>query len=130
MMFLCFIILYSFLMYGFSNLLVNGMGPYNCLDKFRSICHKHIPMVGEMLECMMCTSTNLGWVLSLTNFLLFPQLTFTPFTFLFHNEITYWYLILAFDALFTTGIVWVIHSFQDMCEKVANYFSNVEEEDE
>jgi hypothetical protein len=39
-------------------------------------------------------------------------------------------LILAFDALFTTGVVWVSHSFQDMCEKVANYFSNVEEEDE
>lgn len=130
MMFLCFIILYSFLMYGFSNLLVYGMGPYNVLDKFRNICHKYTPMIGEMLECMMCTSTNLGWILSLINLLLFPQLTFTPFTFLFANNMNYWYLILLFDALFTAGVVWFIHSIQEMCEKIGNYFSNTDNEDE
>ena len=127
---ICFLIAYSFFMYGFSNLLVNGMGPYDCLDKFRNTCHKHVPMVGNMLECMMCTSTNLGWVISLINLLLFPYLTFTPFTYMFGNDITYWYLILLFDALYTSGVVWVIHSFQDMCEKVANYFLNTDEKDE
>ena len=129
MIFIGFLFVYSFLTYGLSNLLVNGMGPFNCLHKLRALCHKYVPVIGEMLECMMCTSTNIGWVFSLINLCLFPAVTFTPFNLLFNNFTNYWYLIIIFDALYTTGIVWVIHSFQEMCEKIANYFANTNEDE-
>lgn len=130
MMMFCFIVLYSFMMYGLTNLLVYGTGPFDILLKGREFCNKRLPMIGKMLECMMCTSTNLGWLLSLINILVFPMLNLTPFVTLFGGLYEYWYLILVFDALFTTGIVWVIHSFQEMCENISNYFYNKNIEDE
>lgn len=129
MMFFCFIILYSVLMYGLSNLLIYGSGPFDILLVFRNVADKHIPMLGRMLKCMMCTSTNLGWLISIINIIFFPDLKFTPFMGFFNGDTELWLLIVIGDMLFTTGIVWLIHSFQDMCEKIANYYSNNEEDE-
>jgi hypothetical protein len=116
-------------MYGLSNVLVNGMGPFNCIDTLRQKCNKYVPVIGAMLECMMCTSLNIGWVFSLINIFCFPLVQLTPFN-LWIGDVEYWYLILILDAFFTTGVVWVISSFQEMCERLSNYFSNTDDYNE
>jgi hypothetical protein len=133
MVFIGFLTVYIIAMYGLSNLLVYGSGPFNCLGKFRNLCNKHVPVVGEMLECMMCTSTNLGWMFSLFTMILFPKLSLTPYQILIGGGWEYWYLIIIMDALFTTGGVWLIHTFQEFLETLTNYHinnNNNEEEDE
>lgn len=124
-----FLLFYSILMYGCCNLLVYGSGPFDFLLKLRAFANQHIPMLGKMLKCMMCTSTNLGWIISLINIILFPYLILTPCSFLFGSGIELWYIKLLGDAFFTSGIVWLIHSVQDMCEKISNYYANPEEDE-
>lgn len=118
-----FLIVYSVMVYGLCNLLVYGSGPFDILEKFRLYCEVKLPMLGEMLKCMMCTSCNIGWVLSILNILLFPSIPLTPFMILFDGVIKYWFLIIPLDMFFTSGIVWLCHSFQEMCESIS-YFCN------
>ena len=82
-------------------------------------------MIYNMLQCMMCTSTNIGWIFSLINILCFPTLHFTPATMLF-GDLTFWYLIIIFDAFFTSGSVWLIHTMQEAFESITNYLKNHE----
>ena len=114
-----FILCYVIMAYGLSNLLVYGSGPFNILIRFREICGKRLPTLGEMLECMMCTSTNVGWVLSLLNIIILPSVPFTPFNILFNN-INIWYVIIPFDAFITSGAVWLIHTCQETLESITN----------
>lgn len=115
-------IIYCIMAYGLTNLLVYGSGPFNILGKFREFCYKYLHTIGEMLECMMCTSTNIGILLSLIDILLF-NINFTPFNILFNNN-QLWYLIIPFDAFFTSGIVWLIHTLQEFFETLTNKNNN------
>lgn len=110
------ILCYLLMAYGLSNLLVYGSGPFNILGKIREYCNTYLPTVGEMLDCMMCTSTNIGWVMSLINILLLPTYNFTPFNIIFH-DCSLWYLIIPFDAFITSGAVWLLHTIQEYLEK-------------
>ena len=113
------IICYIIATYGLTNLLVYGSGPYNILGKLRDYTKEYCSAIGEMLECMMCTSTNIGWVTSLLNILLFPMIPFTPFNLLIGYK-PYWLLIIIADACFTSGIVWLIHTIQEAFERWNN----------
>lgn len=124
MMLFYFLILYSVMTYGVSNVLVYGSGPFDLILKFRNFCKDHLSVLGKMLDCMMCTSLNVGLICSLFNVLLFPSLKFTPFSNIFVDISEYWYLIILFDAFFTSGVVWIIHSFQELCESVRNYLTD------
>lgn len=114
-----FIFCYIIMSYGVTNLLVYGSGPFDMLIKFREICGKLLQTLGDMLECMMCTSTNVGWILSLINILLLPSIPFTPFNILF-NDVSLWYIIIPFDAFITSGAVWLIHTLQETLESITN----------
>jgi hypothetical protein len=111
------------MMYGLSNILVYGSGPFNILNKIRLFCSSHLTVIGEMLECMMCTSTNIGWIFSLLNVCFFPSLPLTPFMNIIYNVSDYWLLIIVLDAFFTSGAVWLIHSFQELLESLTNYLN-------
>lgn len=111
-----FIFCYIIMAYGLSNLLVYGSGPFNFLGKMRNFCYNYIPTLGDMLDCMMCTSTNIGWIVSLLNILFLPSLPITPFNILLHDN-SLWYYIIPFDAFMTSGAVWLIHTFQEYLEK-------------
>ena len=110
------IICYLLGAYGLSNLLVYGSGPWNVLGKIRDFATKHIKVLGEMLECMMCTSTNIGWIVSLLNIILFPTIPFTPFNILI-CDINMWLLIIIADACITSGTVWLLHTLQEAFER-------------
>lgn len=110
------IICYLLGAYGLSNLLVYGSGPWNVLGKIREFTLTHIQTIGEMLECMMCTSTNIGWVISLLNIFIFPEINFTPFNTLI-DDTSLWWLIIISDAVITSGAVWLLHTCQEALER-------------
>lgn len=114
------IFLYIFFAYGLSNLLVYGSGPFDILQKNRDFCNKHIPVLGKMLECMMCTSANIGWIASCINMLFLPSIKLTPY-FTLIGDTSYWFVIIFLDLAFTSGVVWLIHTFQEMLERAFNY---------
>ena len=71
------IFVYILFAYGLSNLLVFGMGPYDLLERIRVTTKKVFGKLGNVLDCMMCTSANIGWIISLLNFL-FISVPITP----------------------------------------------------
>lgn len=112
------ILCYILAMYGLTNLMVYGSGPWNMLGKFRDFSHKYLGTIGDMLECMMCTSTNFGWIMSLINILLIDYVNpFTPFNIIFYDT-SLWYLIIPLDAFITSGSVWLIHTLQETLESI------------
>ena len=113
------ILVYVLMTYGLSNLIVYGSGPYDMLIRMRNYLGKVSSTIGDMLQCMMCTSTNVGWILSLINILLIPTIPFTPFNIIFNNS-SLWYLIIPLDASFTSGCVWLIHTLQELMESKTN----------
>lgn len=111
------IIMYLLMAYGLTNLIVFGKGPFDLLVTFRTIMGKISYTFEDMLSCMMCTSANVGWILSLLNILFLPSLRLTPFNIIIDNN-NLWYLIIILDMTLTSGVVWLIHSVQEMCERI------------
>lgn len=112
------LIVYCVMAYSLCNMFVFAMGPYDIFEKIRNFSEKHIPMLYNILNCMICCPTWCGFILSALNFILFPTLLFTPFSIIF-GGFQYWYLIIFADGIFTSGIVWLIHSIQNYFEKKA-----------
>ena len=119
------IVCYILMIYGLCNVLVFGSGPFNILLKFKNWASTYCKTIYEMLQCMMCTSTNIGWIMSCINLLFFKNFHFTPATILF-DDFSIWYLIIIFDAFFTSGCVWLIHTVQEAFEAIKTYFTNNE----
>ena len=111
MLIFCFIIA----TYGLSNLLVYGYGPFDIIERFRLIVNRISRPIGKMFECMMCTSANIGWIVSLLDIFVFTTINFTPFNILINNDML-WYLIIPMDLCFTSGIVWLINTVQNYIE--------------
>lgn len=110
-------IVYFLFAYGLSNLLVFGMGPYDVLDKFRILFKKVFGKLGNMLDCILCTSANVGWVSSLLNLTLAPTIPITPMMMLY-GGILPWYVIIFGDLCITSGTVWLINTMQEALERI------------
>lgn len=113
------IIIFILFAYGLSNLLVFGMGPYDVLDWIRNTAKKVFGKLGNMLDCMMCTSANIGWVASLLN-ILFISTPLTPMMILY-DTILPWYIIIFGDLCITSGAVWLINTVQEALERSNAY---------
>jgi hypothetical protein len=105
--------------YGLSNMLVYGNGPFDIIDKFRKVLTHISAMFGKMLDCMMCTSANVGIIFSIIDLFLIRQYNFTPFNVVFDNT-SLWYIIIFLDLCFTSGSVWLLHSLQEYLESFKN----------
>lgn len=112
------ILIYILFAYGITNLLVYGSGPFDVLNKFRKLSRRILNTLGDMLDCMMCTSTNVGWVVSLLN-ILFISVPLTPMMILY-GDVLPWYVIIFGDACITSGAVWLIHTLQEALETNSN----------
>lgn len=112
------IVVYILFAYGLTNLLVYGTGPFDILSKFRDFAKKTLNTLGDMFDCMMCTSTNIGWFVSLLN-ILFLTTPLTPMMILYGCSLP-WYITIFGDACITSGAVWLIHTAQEALERSGN----------
>ena len=120
------IFIYCFMAYGLSNMMVFGSGPFRIFEHIRNLSSSVSEHFGMLFSCMMCFPANLGWVLSLIDWFLIPQVAFTPFNILLAGT-GLWWLALIFDCCFTSGAVWFIHHVESFFENLGE--GNSEEED-
>lgn len=109
------IIIYFLFAYGISNLLVYGTGPYDIIDTFRVYFKKIFGKLGNMFDCMMCTSANVGWIVSVLNIIFMP-IPITPMMILYGGVLP-WYVIVLGDLCVTSGVVWLINTLQEALER-------------
>ncbi len=104
-------LVYFIMVYGLSNMMIFSSGPFNIFSKLRTLSYEHTPKIYELLTCMICLPTYIGFVLSLVNIVFFNTTQFTPYNILFSNSLP-WFAITFFDGILTSGFVWIIHTVQ------------------
>lgn len=109
------ILCYCIMVYGVSNIVVFGSGPFRVFEWLRYWTNEIDEHLGQLFSCMMCFPTNLGIALSLINWFLIP-VAFTPFNIMFGSVTGLWWLAAIFDGAFTSGVVWLIHHIQEYLE--------------
>lgn len=115
------ILIYSIAIYGFSNIIVFGSGPFKIFEKLREWAYSISEHFHLLFSCMMCLPANLGLLCSLFNWF-FVSIPFTPFNIVFQGT-NLWWLAMCFDSVFTSGIVWLIHNIE-------SFFENLSENEE
>jgi hypothetical protein len=112
------IFLYSIAIYGFSNMMAFGSGPFKIFERIRELSYHISPHFSSLFSCMMCLPANLGWITSLINWFFITEIAITPFNILLAST-NLWWLALLGDCCFTTGIVWIIHNVESFFESIA-----------
>ena len=108
---------YIIFAYGIANMIIFASGPFGIFEKWRNFTHRVSDGFGELFTCPMCLSTWIGLVFSAINIWLVPTVAFTPFNMVFGVG-EYIPLVLITDMGFTSGIVWLIHQFEEMMERI------------
>ena len=120
---------YIICVYGIANMFVYADGPWDMFEYIRQIAHNISEGFGKLFSCMMCFSTWVGLILSGIDILL-PTISITPFNLIIGTN-DLWWLILLLDVGFTSGIVWLLHNFEEACERHGVvYFDEEEKADE
>lgn len=119
------ILVYILTCFGLCTILIDSIGPWHVFEKCHTWMEKHTPMLGELFSCYICLPTWVGLIASILNIILMPYFSITPFNILLYG-IMPWYVIAPLDAMFTSGSIWLIHTFQSAVEKYA-YGDNEEQ---
>lgn len=109
------LVLFSILSYAISNHLVYAHGPFHVYDGIRALAEKMHPQLGELFSCMICMPTWVGMLLSVFNSFFFPNTPLTPFNLEAFSAMPWW-IIMVLDGFLASGIVWLIHTFQEHFE--------------
>ncbi len=96
------LILWAFMGYGMSTILVYG----SIFDKQRAWIKKNSKFFGDLIGCMMCTSTWVGFFMSVVLGSLSNQFFDCG-----------WLLGMFFDGMYTCGIVWGINGIVEFFEE-------------
>ena len=123
------IFIYSIAIYGFSNMMAFGSGPFKIFEKIRDWSEYISEHFSTLFKCMMCLPANLGWICSLINWFLIPEVAITPFNIILFGT-NLWWVALIGDCCFATGIVWLIHNVESFFESIATGTASNQEEDE
>lgn len=113
------ILCYCLVAYGLSNMMVFGSGPFRIFEHIRNISNAIGEHFGQLFTCMMCFPANFGWVMSVIDWFLLPKIAITPFNIILAGT-GYWWLALLLDCCFTSGVVWLIHHFEEYFESAAD----------
>lgn len=105
---------FSIFAYGVSNMVCYAEGPWGIFEWWRQVADRISTGFGKLFNCMMCFSTWVGFILSVIDF--FLPVAITPFNILLAGS-GLWWLIPILDAGFTSGVVWLIHNFEEACER-------------
>lgn len=110
-------LLFILITYGFSNIVVYG----SIFNGMREYLKKVSPNFwGTLVTCMVCFPTWVGFFLSITYFS--PTLHYGI------NDLNLFNLFtlpkgvtsVFFDGMLASGTTWLIHTFQEMCERAFN----------
>lgn len=123
------IFIYSIAIYGFSNMMVFGSGPFKIFEKIREWSEYISEHFSTLFKCMMCLPANLGWICSLINWFLIPEVAITPFNIILFGT-NLWWVALIGDCCFATGIVWLIHNVESFFESIATGTASNQEDEE
>lgn len=94
--------LWSFVAYGMTTILVYG----SIFENQRNWIKKNSKFFGDLIGCMMCTSTWVGFFMSLS----LGGLTIKFLT-------IHWVYGIFWDGMFTCGIVWAINAIVEFFEE-------------
>lgn len=117
------IFIYSIAIYGLSNMIVFGSGPFKIFEKIREWSYNLSEHFSSLFSCMMCLPANIGWISSLINWFLIPSIALTPFNILLSGT-NLWFIALMGDCCFSSGIVWIIHNIESFFENILNGNNN------
>ena len=118
-------LVYAIFAYSLSNLFVFAHGPFHLFDHIRDGAARISEETGELFQCMICFPTWVGMCASLANHFLLPEIPLTPTALIVGQSIMPWWCMMITDGVITSGLVWLIHTFQEMMERI-----NQREEDE
>jgi len=113
------ILIFFLLVYGICNIIIFANGPCHIFLKMHKYFKERHPMLEEMFSCMICLPTWVGMFLSAVNLILFPYTPFTPMNMVLYAE-NLWPIVIFFDGLIASGGNWLIHTLQEMMERVDN----------
>ena len=113
------ILLFIFLVYGITNIIVFNTIPFyiGLVQWLENISPNYI---GKLLSCMMCCSTWVGFLLSYI-FISVGYEQFSPFMFYGIDNI---YLAVFLDGCLVSGTTWLIHTVQEFFERSNNEGNN------
>lgn len=118
---------YIIFAYGIVNMIIFARGPFGIFEWWRNAAHRISDGFGELFTCPMCLSTWIGLLFSAINIWVTPNIAFTPFNMVFGTG-NYIPFALIMDMGFTSGIVWLIHQFEEMMERIGAIEEYVDEE--
>jgi ABC-type Co2+ transport system permease subunit len=95
------LLLWAFIAYGMTSILVWG----SIFENQRQWIKSKSKFLGDLISCTLCTSTWVGFFMSLT---LGGLMNFFD---------VHWVLVIFYDGMFTAGIVWAINSVVEYFEE-------------
>lgn len=111
------LVIYTVLAYSLSNMIVYSSGPFNIFKNTRAIAEELNPQLGELFQCMICMPFWVGLFFGICDSC-FTHAGITPFTMIMpHSN---WMITSFLDAIFTSGAVWLIHTWQENMERAWN----------
>ena len=113
------LITYFLLAYGICNIIIFAKGPFHIFDRMHDFFKEKMPIMEEMTSCFICLPTWCGFFISAVNILFFPTVMFSPMNMVLLNK-SLWPLIIFFDGLLTSGGCWLLHTLQEMMERIGN----------
>lgn len=122
------VLIYSLVLYGWSNMQVFSDGPFKIFTRIRNLASSISEHFGKLFSCMICFPAQLSLILSLVNWFFIPIVAFTPFNIIFAGT-GLWWLAAIFDCCFGSGVVWIIHNIESFFESIAEGKNAVEYEE-
>lgn len=107
---------YTFFVYGLSLIFTQSIGPGNIFFNLRAWAESVGTNFGLLFKCMMCFPTNVGWVFSLFNWFVVPQIAISPFNMVLRGT-NLWWLAAILDACYCAGTCHILWNFDDYIDK-------------
>lgn len=107
---------YTFFVYGISLLFTQGIGPKNIFFNLRAWAESVGPNFGLLFKCMMCFPTNVGWIFSLFNWFVVPQVAISPFNIILKGT-NLWWLAMILDACYCAAVCHLLWNIDDYIDK-------------
>ena len=115
------IIVYTIAVYGLSEMVVFGSGPFHIFEKWRNFTENINGHFGELFQCMLCFPTWVGLFFSLIN-VLFVPIAFTPACHMLGvgNNVLVSVLTVLIDMVYAAGSCWLLYRFEECMDRHFN----------